>query len=348
MKILTENKVNEFLNSNLSVKTILELYQPTLIKSLDNYASNPNSVPPRVVQDSSTIEGSTHFFMPCIAPHEVGIKLITGGSANNAKGLGFQGTVVVEDEETGALKGLVNAKTLTAFRTALATSIAMVKAINPDKPNILPSIAVFGVGLQAYWHLKLALILYHGHIELIVIVNRSLMTADKFKGELTKEFPNINISTYLWIQDDINSDALTECSIIFGCTPSTDAIILDRFINKDPTYKTFIGLIGSYKPHMVELDLSFIKRNYKENERLPLIIVDSKHHCLDEAGELIQTGITSAQLVELSQLASVEEEQITTSGNITVLKVVGLSIMDISMAKLLLEIATGSIEVDDF
>ena len=96
--------------------------------------------------------------MPCISPDEVGLKVISGGPGNNSKGLGFQGCVLIMDEITGQLKAVINANNLTAFRTALASSLGLTLiALNA---NILPELSAFGVGLQAYWHIKLALLLY--------------------------------------------------------------------------------------------------------------------------------------------------------------------------------------------
>ena len=78
------------------------------------------------------------------------------------------------DEITGQLKAVLNANNLTAFRTALASSLGLTKLIAPSNANILPELSAFGVGLQAYWHIKLALLLYEGKIKEVNILNRTL------------------------------------------------------------------------------------------------------------------------------------------------------------------------------
>ncbi|CAK7897466.1 hypothetical protein CAAN1_15S00892 [[Candida] anglica] len=346
MKILSDDEVTEFLNSNLSKDSILDTFQPTLLDALQNYQKNPESIPPRVVQQSLKSD-TTHLFMPCVSPEEVGIKLISGGPSNTQRGLGFQGAILVLDEDSGALKGVVNAKTITAFRTALATSLAMTAVLDPRDTALalLPSIAVFGVGAQAYWHIKLALALYN-NVKNVKIINRTIENANELKQRMCQEFSNINFETYSY--DQVRSEDIQQCSIIFGCTPSTTPVIKENYINTDKKYKKFIGLIGSYKPHMIELDLNFILKEYKNPPNRTKIIVDSKQHALHEAGELIQSGIDATQLVELTELSKANLNDLTTEDNITVSKIVGLSIMDISMAKFVLKESKNGVNIEEF
>ncbi|CAH2350856.1 uncharacterized protein CLIB1423_02S06700 [[Candida] railenensis] len=353
MKVLSDKQVKAFLNADLSKKSLLNTYHPIMLKLLHDFKNTPESVPPRTVRSSNTIPSLTHLFMPCNAPDNAGIKLITGGPTNTEKGLGLVGATLIVDAATGLMEGLVNAKNLTAFRTALATSVGMVRAIDPNRKDLeqimLPSIASFGVGLQSYWHIKLALTLYPGHIKTVKVVNRSLGGAENLAQELSKEYPEIDFKAYSW-QGDLDGEVISsDCSIIFGCTPSTESIILEKFINKDEQYKTFIGLIGSYKPHMIELDLQFIIDNYKNDERKPKFIVDSSEHTLAEAGELIQSGLGEDQVLELTELKDIPDEEITTTkGNITVSKVVGLSLMDIAFGKHILQNSENGTFIEDF
>ncbi|MCB8808873.1 hypothetical protein LJD48_28420, partial [Escherichia coli] len=67
--------------------------------------------------------------------------------------------------------------------------------------------------------------------------------------------------------------------------------------------------------------------------------VDSKEHTLHEAGELIQSGYTSDQLIEIHELYETEEFSTITDATTgtTVQKIVGLSIMDLCMGKYIYE-----------
>ncbi|KAI3407137.2 hypothetical protein KGF56_000039 [Candida oxycetoniae] len=343
MKVITDNAVAKFLNSYLDRNTILDEFRPTLVNSLTAYSTNPDQiVPPRIVQQSNNSNSdTTHVFMPCVSPTEVGIKVISGGPGNNSKGLGFQGCVLVIDEITGQLQAVINANTLTAFRTALASTLGLTKVIDINDEILLPELTVFGVGLQAYWHVKLTLILYGAEkIKTVNIINRSLANAIKLKEKFEKEFTNVQFNGFSNGEEEDDSvfkDHILNSSIIFGCVPVSIPVIKEEYINKDPKWPKFISLIGSYKPHMIELDLDFIK---KLKSRGVQIIVDSKTHTLHEAGELIQSEYKADQLIEIHKLYS--ENAVTKDSsytdpttNTTVQKIVGLSIMDLSIGKLI-------------
>lgn len=329
MKVLSEKTVQLILDK-LDKRSILNEYQPLLLRSLKTL-KNPNILPPRIVQPSNTKESdSVHLFMPCIGEGEVGIKVLTGGPGNSKKGLGFVGSVMIFDEITGSLEGVINARTLTAFRTALASTIPMVKVINPETPNLSPYISVLGSGLQAYWHTKLCLLLYP-QMKHVTIINRTESNAKTLEKDLAQEFPNIDFSVKLSSDKEAIQSALQQSTFIFGCMPSTEATIKSEHINMDPSRPVYINLIGSYKPHMIELDSQFISSEFQDTK----IIVDSIPDSLVEAGELIQTNKTKDQLVEISSIES-NVSSVVTPNNITLAKLVGVAIMDISVGKLLL------------
>lgn len=341
MKVVSDTQVQQFLDSALTAESICRRFQPALLASLNNYHQNPDAVPPRVVQPSPQV-AATHLFMPCAAPNEVGIKLITGGEYNNERGLGFQGCVVVLDPATGQLNGVVNAKTLTAFRTALATSVAMTAVIDPfQNEPLLPGLAVFGVGLQAYWHVKLALILYAGRINKVKVFNRNLSKAEQFAHRLGSEYSEVQFEAFT--VDAARAEG-TDCSIVFGCTPSTEPVITERFLNHQAQWRKFIGLIGSYKPHMKELDPAWLRKRFGDGVK---VIVDLRAHVMAEAGEIIDAELGHNDMIELIELsAKPDRNHVVAEGNIAVLKIVGLSIMDISMAQLVLAALESEIAFD--
>ncbi|KAK6455649.1 uncharacterized protein RJT20DRAFT_128944 [Scheffersomyces xylosifermentans] len=350
MKVLSDKDIVAYLDSKLTQKSILEDFQPALVNSLRTYGDDPNKiVPPRIAQVSNNEKSdTTHLFMPCISPDEVGIKVISGGQGNNAKGLGFQGCVLIMDEITGSLKAVLNAGTLTAFRTALASTLGLTKVISVDKDGLLPEVAVFGVGAQAYWHVKLTLILYQGKFTTVNILNRTLKNAEALAATLSSEFKDIKFNSYSYQDPEVEQDLtdhVRNSSVIFGCTPSTVPIIKKDYINSNAKYPKFISLIGSYKPHMIELDLAIVEELKTSGVS---IIVDSKEHTLHEAGELIQGDITENELIEIPDLYVGEISSSTftlASSNLTVQKLVGLSIMDLSVGKYISEDA-GDVGVD--
>lgn len=350
MKILTDDDVVGYLNAHLLKDLLINKFIVSLSKGLITYSTNPDKiVPPRIAQSSNNSDSdTTHLYMPCISPEEVGIKVISGGPSNNSKGLGFTGCVLILNEITGSIEALVNATNLTAFRTALASILGAYKVIG-DQP-ILPELTVFGVGLQSYWHVKLSLILYP--IEQVNIVNRTLKNAEKLVARLAKEFPKVQFNALSYSVDSDLPRIESHCqksSLIFGCSPSVEPIIKYEYINQDPAYPTFVSLIGSYKPHMIELDLKVVKHMQQTGTK---ILVDSKEHCLHESGELIQANVQPEELVEITELYkddSVIPSTIDSQFNLSVQKIVGLSIMDLNIGKYIVDNSEGEgIVIDNF
>lgn len=68
------------------------------------------------------------------------------------------------------------------------------------------------------------------------------------------------------------------------------------------------------------------------------MIVDSKEHTLAEAGELVQSERTEKNLVSLTDLLGDKAQgRVKLPSGVSVVKIVGLLIMDIYMAQLMLE-----------
>lgn len=340
MKVVSDSAVREHLFLLLKSPDSIFTLQKSFAGAICSYLENPHTVPPRTVHVSTTPHcDTTHLFMPCVAPETVGLKLVSGGPANSAKGLGFQGCVVVLDHETGATKGILDAKTITAFRTALASSLGLSKVFGKNVP-MMPEITVFGVGLQAYWHIYLALTLYP-QIERVNVVNRTLKNAEKLVSELEEPFSDrpLRFCCFL-LEDNEVEERVRNSSVVFGCSPSTEPVIKASYINRDPSQRQFFSLIGSYKPHMIELDAKFVMEHCKSTK----VLVDSPDHVFAEAGEVIQAQVDNSRLVpvaslwkgELVELGYVSEE------NVVVQKLVGLSIMDLAMAKIVLDAGVGT------
>lgn len=88
------------------------------------------------------------------------------GSVASSQSTTPRGSVTVLDS-TGYPKGIINAEELTAFRTALAATMML------NKRQTVHTVTVFGAGKQAYWHIRLALLLKGEDIHHVNIINRS-------------------------------------------------------------------------------------------------------------------------------------------------------------------------------
>lgn len=339
MRVISDTQIFDYLIENLNCETILNDFQPLILRALRAYQGDPSCVPKRTVSDTST-EGSdtTHLFMPCILPNNVGLKVVSGGPTNVQKRIGFQGVVNILDEYTGELKAVLNAKTLTGFRTALASSAALVKALDV-KDNVQPiSVLVFGAGPQAFWHVLLATRLYNVHH--ISIVSRRLESAETLVLQLSSLTGAKSIALQCNDHDKIK-EHVSRSVIIFGCTPSTEAMIRTEYLDTNPNQIKFVSLIGSYKPHMIELDLEFLIKEYKETQTK--MIVDSIPLCLEEAGEIVQAGLQEDRLQSVADLpkSKLPREFVTLTG-VVVCKMVGLLAEDIVVAKYLAERISGT------
>ncbi|KAI9884669.1 MAG: 60S ribosomal protein L8B [Watsoniomyces obsoletus] len=78
---------------------------------------------------------------------------------------------------SGTPRALINAEELTAFRTALAATMLL------RRREQVGTITVFGAGKQAYWHIRLALILRGPDIKRVNIINRSFSRAQPLLEE---------------------------------------------------------------------------------------------------------------------------------------------------------------------
>ncbi|GMM31082.1 hypothetical protein DAMA08_038270 [Martiniozyma asiatica (nom. inval.)] len=308
MLVLSE-KVITGIFSNLSPSDVLH-YQQILLKGLAEYESNNSLIPPRVVQ--ATEYGCTHLFMTSMGSR-VGMKAITGSK------MGFNGITTILDRETGSAKAVINGSTLTAFRTALANSLGLVKYYPIDKKYNNEMMISFGVGDQSLWHIKLSLILYPGRFKSVICVNRTLKNGQIFCDKLKKEFPNTEfISTD---KEGLKNINLETCGLIWTCIPIGEPTVTKDITDKC-AQKLFIGAIGSYKPHMIEVSGEVLNEALKYGK----ILVDSKEHCLHEAGEFIQNNIKEDSLIELCEVYT---EKLPVEGKLVVSKLVGLCIMDV-------------------
>ncbi len=228
---------------------------------------------------------------------------------------------------TGKPQGFLNAEELTAFRTALSSSLLFTRR------HHFKTLVVFGAGRQAYWHIRLALLMCGKPLKHIYIVNRSLSSRAK---ELLRAF--IEIPTEVkeregWSNvkfsvvtpqygeyDRLLKEHLRAADCVITTVPSTVPLFSAEHFTSTEGRKRgrlFIA-IGSYKPHMIELPVELLQQAvrpshehrhfHKHAEEGGVVIVDTLTGCLKEAGEIIQAGLESRQLVEVGELVMLEGE----------------------------------------
>lgn len=226
---------------------------------------------------------------------------------------------------TGKPFGFINAEELTAFRTALASSLLIIRRTR------VKTLICFGCGKQAYWHVRLALLLRGSTIKRVHFVTREF---NDRATTLLKRFISYDSgikSSEGWTDckfdmagmtygeiDRILKGQVRAADVILCTTPST-APLFDHTIltNTEGRMKPrLIIAIGSYKPHMIEIPPEVVKQAIKAHghgyhfrkraEEGGAIIVDTLA-CLTEAGELVQAGVGPERTVELGELVMLEQ-----------------------------------------
>ncbi|KAJ5287356.1 hypothetical protein N7478_003042 [Penicillium angulare] len=280
-----------------------------------------------------TKDNNTSLFMPVSNTATTAVKVVTVGQA------GIQGTINVFSPE-GRLQGLLAAAEVTAFRTALASMTLFVRCCSLRKENVV----VMGSGRQAEWHARLALLLYPDLIRRVTFINRGRkrlaeMESDVF-SELRKRYPDTSISAFAKEgTPDYDAKLLGELQasdVIFSCTPSSEPNFSFSDLQSVPKQR-FISLIGSYKPHMHEIDTETLLSGGGK------VYVDSKSACLEESGELITGNVTEDQLIEMGDLLGTKDSSESIDipeGCNVIFKCVGMGLMDLVVGKELLDIGS--------
>ncbi|KAJ9614535.1 hypothetical protein H2200_002672 [Cladophialophora chaetospira] len=292
-----------------------------------------------------------------------------------------KGSVTLLDRVGNPL-GIVNAEELTAFRTALASTMLLKKREN------VHTVTVFGAGKQAYWHIRLALILRGDEIHHVNIINRSFERSIK----LMKAFQITQDERAKW-RKDIKFSAMSpefgeygrllkeevrKADVIFCCTASTDPLFPAEFLTSREGRRKgrYVAAIGSYAPHMQEIHPDILKtavepthgghHHHKHAKQGGVIIVDSLESSLKESGEIIKAKLKPEHLVEVGELMMIKKSVVKelelggpgekgllewlTRGNV-IYKSVGMGLMDLVVAGDLIKIAKQNdvgVTIEDF
>ncbi|EYE95038.1 putative proline utilization protein PrnX [Aspergillus ruber CBS 135680] len=334
MHLLTESNIATILTS--LTPTQGQEFLNILTQSL---SSNTNNAIHQPARTSIVTDQSTALFMPVSNTTTTGIKIV-----HVPRACPIAGVINLFDPENGHLQGVLGAAEITAFRTALATMTLFVQATGEQTGIKRENIVVFGSGRQAEWHARLALLLSPpGSVQSITFVNRGRARLQALEKEvfpvLRGEYPGVTMNTLS--QETLSQDVyearlqglLGGSDVIFSCTPATKPNFPFAYLQQHPK-RRFLGLIGSYKPQMQEIDTETLLSGGGGK-----IYVDSKEACLEESGELIRAGVTEDQLVEIGEVyGGSSAVQIETNSNV-VFKCVGMGLMDLVIAKQVLEVA---------
>lgn len=274
--------------------------------------------PHRTVIEFPQHEASA-LYMPSadLAGEVTAVKVVTIFPNNPSLGKSTtQGVVLLSDATNGEHLAMLNASYLTRLRTGALSGIATDYLARKDAKVL----TVIGTGAMAFE--QVLGVLAVRKIERILLVNRTSAKAEQF-GQKLLDF-GVNVSYE--VMEDVSA-AVSEADIICCSTRSIEPV----FNGEDVKPGTHINGVGSYLPHMLEMDVATITKSSK-------IVVDDLAGVKEEAGELMHAAKVSEWSFdkihsEIGQLVTGAVNGRQQEEEITIFKSVGAAYYDLAVAK---------------
>lgn len=257
---------------------------------------------------------STLLIMPAWEPgKEAGVKIVTISPENGCFGLpSIQGVYVLLDAFQGGVKAILEAKSLTAKRTAATSALASSYLSREDSSSLL----MIGTGA-----LSSNLIQAHASvrpIKNVYVWGRNKEKAEAVCNELSKEDFEINPVGSI-------KEIIEKVDIISCATLSKTPLVLGEYLKAGQ----YVDLVGAYKKDMREADDMAIKK--------ASVFVDTLQGGLKESGDIViplQNGTLKADAIkaDLYGLCSGKNPGRTSEEEITLFKSVGHALEDLMAA----------------
>lgn len=258
----------------------------------------------------------TLLLMPAWQPGGLlGVKTVTIYPDNPAGGLPtVMGFYALMSAATGELLALMDARVLTARRTAAASALAAGFLARKDAAHLL----MVGTGALARHMIRA-----HAAarpIRKVTVYGRSPEKANRIVADLRGPSFEIAPTTDL-------RKAVQAADIICCATTATEPVIRGEWVRPG----THIDLVGAFKPNMREADEAAVAR--------ARVYVDSRAGALHEAGDLLiplRQGVIGEQHIQ-GDLSELCREQISgrgTAEEVTLFKSVGMALEDLAAAEL--------------
>ncbi|RWA07325.1 hypothetical protein EKO27_g7779 [Xylaria grammica] len=332
LALLSDEDIRNLLES--LTREEAESFQDALKSALHEYSTGTQAIAtslynqPKRTSVYSERTGATTLFMPSSSPVGHGVKVVTVSSPHADHSLPTispTGSLTLYSPEGNPI-GFLHAQTLTAFRTALASSCLLTKRAN------VRTLTVFGCGQQAYWHIRLALLHRGSTIRTVNIINRQFSENAK---NILKRFYSVPMEVKEregWDQaqfsiltpgygeyDRLQKEHIRAADVIYCCTPSTEELFDASILTSREGRKKgrLIVAVGSYTKDMRELPGDLLAQATRSHQHGHLhyhkhateggvVVVDSLDGALKEAGEITDAGLGPKQLVELGELIMIK------------------------------------------
>lgn len=262
-----------------------------------------------------TNKETTLLMMPAWNPgKEAGVKVVTVSPGNGDFGLpAIQGSYLYLDAVTGVLRAIIEAKSLTAKRTAATSALASSYLSKLDASSML----MIGTGV-----LSANLVRAHASvrpIDHVFVWGRNLEKAKALSKDLANE--NFKVTPVSTIEEKI-----TEVDIISCATLSEKPLVLGELLSPGQ----HIDLVGAYKPNMRESDSMVMTK--------ASIYLDTLEGGLEESGDIaipIQENVITPSCIQGDLFGLCTTKTIGRKSNeeITLFKSVGHALEDLVAAK---------------
>lgn len=316
-------------------------------------------------------EGQKVLFRPFTSPTSMGVKIIATPKAvptpDGLKTPALCGVITLCDA-SGRPTGILDGKAITGYRTSLS---AIVPFMWRDDVS---SIVVFGAGMQALWHVRLALALRGSEINTVTIVNRSFGRAKSIVSQLTEENAQLwNSQTAIDCLDpssDMYEDRLRtlvrDATVIFCTTPSVTPLFPAGYLTETRDFGhshqlPLITGVGSWQASMCEIHPDIIHHAIKKSSAIPFshgntdvqqkpsggaVITDDRAASMMHAGEFLQANLTESDILGIGDLISRQESgtlspevQRWMASGFLVYKSIGVSMTDLVISEMMLQLA---------
>jgi len=296
-----------------------ELIEPAgLVESIRNGFNGSLESPPRLHQKIPGAHPSTLLIMPAWQRGgDIGIKMVTVNAWRSQQGgEAVNGVYVLLDGASGAVSALLDARVLTASRTAAVSALASSLLARKDASTLL----MIGTGNLATY-----LVQMHRSVRTyssILVWGRDFAKAQTLAGRL-------RASSGVAVCEAVNDlAAAVACADTVCCATASAAPLVH---GSDLAPGTHVDLIGSFTPAMREADNDVFRR--------ARVIVDT-YDGMRESGDLLDPvaagALDATQVRDLATLLSDATVARRDAEEITVFKAVGTAIADLAVAQFFL------------
>lgn len=243
----------------------------------------------------------------------MGVKAISVMMGHHGDGDSHQGTVTLFDREDGRPLAIVDARAITAIRTAATSAVATRLLARPDSADL----AILGSGVQARSHL--AAMLAVRPLRRIRVWSRTRAHAQAY-GEWAAAEHGVTVEISATAQD-----AVSGATIICTVTAAPEPVVRGAWLAPG----AHINAVGSSVPFTRELDTAAVA-----GARL---FVDRRESTLNEAGDFlfpqeegaIDEGHIQAEIGDVLLGRAPGRE---TTDDVTLFKSLGLGVEDVAAA----------------